>query len=132
MSDWPKDGKPASFGDITGPICDAIRFAYRLERQNTDKDIPWQGLPKGRHELANTLPIDQALSAENLAYSLDEQGRDALREILAVLAQLAFEQERRISYERISVWLKLIEFKTGSDELTKPIREYFIGETENA
>jgi hypothetical protein len=128
MSDWPKHGTPASFGDLIGPICDAIRFAYKLERQNTDKDILWQGLPKGRPELAHTLPIDQALSAENLAYSLDEQDRDALEEILAVLAQLAFEQERRIAYEHHSTWLKLIEFKTGSDELTKPIREYLIGE----
>jgi hypothetical protein len=124
-SNWPKDGKPASFSDLTGPICEAVRFAYKLERQNVDKDIPYKGLPKGRPELACTLPIDRALSAENLAYSLNEQDRDALEEILAVLAQLAFEQERRIIYERISVCLKLIELKTGSDEYTKMIREYF-------
>jgi hypothetical protein len=125
MSNWPKDGKPASFEELTEPVGKAIRFAYRLARQNKDKDIPWGGLPKGRHELATTLPIDQALSAENLDYSLNDQGRDALREILAIQAQLAFEQERRIAYADIDTYLKLIELKYGAHEYTKPIRAYF-------
>lgn len=123
--EWPKDGKPASFDDLTLPVRKAIRFAYKLERRNSDKDIPWTGLPKGRHELVCTLPIEQALSAGNLAYSLDDQGRDALQEILAVQAQLAFEQGRRIALADIETWLMLIEINSGSDQYTKPIRDYF-------
>lgn len=123
--EWPKDGKPASFEDLTLPIRKAIRFAYKLERRNVEKDIPWRGLPKGRHELVCTLPIEKALSSANLRYSLDDQGRDALQEILAVQCQLAFEQGRRIALQDIETWLMLIEVTSGSDQYTRKIREYF-------
>lgn len=122
--EWPKDGKPAPFEDLTRSISKAIRFAYKLERRNVNKDIPWRGLPKGRQELACTLPVEQALSASNLAYSLDDQGRDALQEILAVQCQLAFVQARRIALNDIETWLRLIEVTSGSDQYTRPIREY--------
>jgi hypothetical protein len=123
--EWPKGGKPVSFEDLTRPIARAIRFAYEMKRRRADKDIPWDGLQIGGRERACSLPVEQALSAENLAYSLEDQGRDALAEILGIQAQLAFEQGRRIALGDIEIWLTLIEVECKSDKYTKPIREYF-------
>ena len=118
---WPKDGGTAYFGDITGPFRDAIRFAYNIKRKNKDKDIPYKGLPKGRHELVSTFPVVESLSAEQLKYDLDEQGRDALTVILGNMCQIAFEQGRRIEWTYIKTYLDMMEL---SELATKRIREH--------
>jgi hypothetical protein len=121
---WPPNKKPARFAELVQPTIRAIKFAYELKRKNKDQDIPWTGLPKGRPELVSTLPPEQALSREYLEYSLREQGREPLMEILAIMAQVCFEQERRVSLQNIETALKMIELKTGSAEYTRLIREY--------
>lgn len=93
---WPSDGSPAHFTEICDPIIEALRFAYTFRRRNRDKDIPWKGLDIGEREKVSCFLPDEALSAEALAYALDDQGRDAMREILAVAIQLGSEQGRRI------------------------------------
>jgi hypothetical protein len=94
---WPdKDDEPAMFEPIADAICNAIRFAYKMTRQNINKDIPWSGPNIGSEEKATChQPIEQ-LSAKTLAYSLEDQGRDALDEIIGLALRLGIEQGRRI------------------------------------
>ncbi len=125
--EWPEDGSPADFEDLTLPIRDAILFAYKVERQNEDKDVPYDGLPKGWHELVCSFPAKEALSAFQLRYSNDEQGRDALTEILAVLAHISFEQGRRIELEKISSYLGMLDIFGSA---VKGIRSHFNPERE--
>lgn len=98
MKGWPENGEPADFSALADPICEALRFAYSLRRRNADVDIPWAGPEIGRHELATCHPAAHALSAENLRYSEEEQGRDALMEIVGLALRLGIEQGRRISF----------------------------------
>lgn len=94
--EWPPDNAPASLEDLTTPICAAIRFAYRLRRQNQERDIPWTGPEIGSDEQANALLAQHQLRATNMAYSLNDQGRDALTEIIALGLRIGIEQGRRI------------------------------------
>jgi hypothetical protein len=96
MTEWPADGSPASFDDLTTPICEAIQFAYDLQRRNRDQDIPWTGPPIGEDERATAFDAHDQLRAENLAYSITDQGRDALTEIIGLALRIGIEQGRRI------------------------------------
>lgn len=94
MANFPDNGRPLSFEELTEPVCKAIRFAYGLKRKNRDKDIAWSG-PTLRS--ANALPPEEALKSENLLYCEEDQGRDALMEIVGLAIQLGIEQGRRIT-----------------------------------
>ena len=96
---WPKDDKPVRFEELGWTITEAIRFAYRIDRINRDKDIPYDGLPIGKKERATCLEIEEALTSENLAYSEEDQGRDALVEIVDCAVRLGIEQGRRLYAE---------------------------------
>jgi hypothetical protein len=99
MKEWPADEKPAYFEDITAPIIRAIKFAYALRRKNRGKSIPYNGLDIGKDSQATCLRAKEQLSAEQLAYSSDEQGRNALEEIIGLAVRLGIEQGRRITLE---------------------------------
>ena len=124
MKDWPEGNKTASFEDLTRPVIRAMRFAYSMKRRNEDKDIPWAGPALGRDMRATCLPYDTALSAANLRYSKEEQGRDALTEIVGVAVQLGIEQGRRIAADStearvndmIITTIKLMATREGGDE----------------
>jgi hypothetical protein len=94
---WPESKhEPLDFDDIARPIIKAIRFCYGLKRKNQEKDVPWKGPNIGRSERATCLDAAYTVSVENLAYSRDEQGRDALEEIVGLAIRLGIEQGRRI------------------------------------
>lgn len=97
MEDWPKDGKTVNFREMTEPVVDAIRFAYRLERQNDGQDIPWHGLALGKGETVCGPQPDEKLNAENLRYDDEDQGRDALTVLVGLAVQLGIEQGRRMT-----------------------------------
>jgi hypothetical protein len=99
MRKWPENDKPAVFEEIAIDICSAIRFAYKINRKNKNKDIPWSGVDIGRCSM-NLSPEEQ-FRAGSLANSLEEQGRDALTEIVGVALRLGIEQGRRISAPEI-------------------------------
>ncbi len=82
MKKWPENGNPEDFENIIVPIKKAIKFAYKIKRINSDKDIIWTGLDIGQREKTSCIGPDEQLTAENLKYSLEDQGRDALDEIL--------------------------------------------------
>ena len=99
MKQWPKDGKPAQFSKLVDPIVRAIKFAYKLERKNDGKNIPWAGYNIGKKDLCCCLAANEKLKAKNLAWALDDQGRDALDEIVCLAVQLGIEQGRRVRAE---------------------------------
>jgi len=96
VKQWHIDGSPASFEDIVAPLKKAIKFAYKMRRQNRTKDIPWNGLDIGQPELATCFHADENLMAEHMKFSKEAQGRDALDEILGLAIRLGIEQGRRI------------------------------------
>ncbi len=85
--------KPFKFEALSDACCKALRFAFKLRRQNKGTDIPWTG-PDYEH--ANHFAPRHALTAESMEYADEDQGRDALTEIVAVILQLGIEQGRRI------------------------------------
>lgn len=94
---WPDKDEPMDFEKLTKPLVKAIRFAYDLKRKNRDKDIPWKGPDIGARERATCLSPSTQLKSENLIYSEEEQGRDALEEIIGLALRLGIEQGRRIT-----------------------------------
>ncbi len=105
---WPEDNKYASFEDISTPICDAIRFCYKLERQNEDKDCLWTGFPDPLEGLSVLTP-EETLTAGNLEYSLTDQGRDALQEIVGIAIRQGMEQKRRIMWDELRSTAAMVE-----------------------
>ncbi len=95
MKTWPKNGEPADFEQLVAPIQKAINFAYNLERKNKDKRIPYKGFDSENH----SIDINKLLSAENLHYSEEDQGRDALCILVGLAVQLGIEQGKRIARE---------------------------------
>lgn len=85
--------KPFDFCEMTAACRATLTFAFNLRRKNRDLDIPWSG---PNYEHANHFSPAHALTAESLRYADEEQGRDALTEIIAVILQLGIEQGRRI------------------------------------
>lgn len=99
MIEWPKDGSTVCFEDLTAHLVLAVQHCYKLERQNRDLDVPYKGYRIGNKERATCLSPDHQLSAEQLRYSEEEQGRDALTEILGLAVRLGIEQGRRLAKE---------------------------------
>lgn len=117
---WPEDGKPLDYCSIAKPIVKAIRFAYDLTRRNANKSIPWAGPPIGRMEAANSLEAKLRLSASMLRNNDEDQGRDALDEIIGVAIQLGIEQGRRCyknspSYKTLKI--RMFNYKMGLERL---------------
>jgi hypothetical protein len=107
---WPKDGSPLGFSELSDALVNAVNFAYKLERQNKRRSIPWHGPERQPQDFACGGSIKWTLSAKQLAYSEIEQDRDALREIIGVAIGLGIEQGRRIfreSHEHQILKLKL-------------------------
>lgn len=103
MKTWPKDKcEVASFDDLCDPIVKAIRFVYKIERINDGKDVPWSGLPLEGHLLGGCIDAEEKLNASNLKYSEEDQGRDPLREIVALAVQLGICQGIRIQRKKVA------------------------------
>lgn len=109
MKEWPEKSATVRFTDITEPIIKAIRFAYNLKRKNTQRDIPWEGLDIGKEEQACCFSPIEKLTAFNLEYSLDSQGRDALTEIVGVAVQLGIEQGRRMAHSDMASRIRMLK-----------------------
>ncbi len=99
MADFPKDGSTLSFEKITDPLVRAVKFAYDIKRKNRDKDIPWKGPEIGQDDRACCLLAAQSLKSKNLIYSEEDQGREAIEEIIGLAVRLGIEQGRRIYKE---------------------------------
>ena len=111
---WPKDGSPLMFDSLAEPIRKAIEFAYSIKRKNEDKRIPWNGPDIGYSERAACLSPKEALSKDNLAYSLEDQGYDALDTIIMLAVQLGMEQGRRAEHEKLASHIDLASISLDS------------------
>lgn len=100
--EWPSDGSPLSFDQITTPILAAIRQAFTLARKDRRKSIKWTGPEIGKGEQACSLLAAERLKATNLVYAENDQGRDALEEIVGLAVQLGMEQGRRVGKSSIT------------------------------
>ncbi len=94
---WPKNNGTLPIEDLVRPVVAALLFAYKVSRMRAYKDVPWSGPECGDDVLANTPPIAERFKAENLRYSLVDQGRDAMNEIVTAAIQIGIEQGRRIT-----------------------------------
>ena len=118
--EWPDDGNPLDYQSIADPIRKAIRFAYEMSRKNVGRSVPWRGPPIGRSEAGNSLQAKHRLSAEMLRYSEEDQGRDALDEIIGVAVQIGIEQGRRIFKKSDTfkvLMLRLETYRLGLERL---------------
>lgn len=95
MKKWPKNGETVRFSDLVAQVKRVILFAYKVERKNEGKPIPWKGYNIGEESLVSSLTPEEALTAKQLKYDLESQGRDALDVILGIGIQLGIEQGRR-------------------------------------
>lgn len=91
MKPWPENDKPADFSDIADPLVNAVRFAFWLERQNEDVDIPYNGFNIGKDCAATCHPADIVLTKKML------EDRDPLKQIIMLAVQLGMEQGRRLT-----------------------------------
>ena len=108
IKDWPDNGKPADFGELAESVYPAITFAYRLERINEGQAIPWKGHTIGKEDLATCFAPDEQLSAENLRYDEEDQGRDALQVLIGIAMQLGIEQGRRMTRQKVKEQVSLL------------------------
>lgn len=98
---WPEDGSPVDFESLVKPFKKSFRFAYNMRRKNLHKDVPYDGFNLGRSDLACCLPAKEKLNQRNLKYSNEEQGRDALEELIGLVLQVGIEQGRRITKDSL-------------------------------
>lgn len=110
---WPEGNDPIDFEKLVKPLAKALRFAYSMRRQNKELDVPWKGPDIGWRERATCFGPKQQLSAKNLTYSNDEQGRDALNEIIGLALRLGIEQGRRITMTGPTVSTLALQAKIG-------------------
>ena len=93
MRQWPENDEPAFFDELVKGVREAIKFAYKVERKNYGLDIPFIG-PEAPAPVMG-FSGSKRLTAAHLKTSLEDQGRDALAEIIGVAIALGFEQRRR-------------------------------------
>lgn len=96
MKPWPAADKPASIEDITRPLTAAIRHCYTLTRKNVTGSVPYNGYEIGSASLRFCCGAKERLTASKLNYAMEDQGRDALSEIMQLAVQVGIEQGRRI------------------------------------
>ena len=92
---WPEEGV-LPFGPMADAVVKAIRFAYRLERQNEGQDIPWGGPNIGEVERQDDCPEPHVqLAATYLAWSENNQDLTPLDQLVHLAIRLGIEQGRR-------------------------------------
>ena len=113
MKSWPEDkSETVPLEHIAKHIGDSIRFAYKLERKNEGKNIPYDGYdtPSSNHVCFNP---QTTLTAFHLEKSKD-QGRNALDEIIAIAIRLGIEQGQRLAEEKFSTERLLLRVLTAN------------------
>lgn len=95
MKSWPAaHDEHVDFSDLVEPVVAAILNTHTVTRKNKGKDVPYAGyaLPG----TAGTFGTCLHMTAEQMDYSDDEQGRSALSQLVGLAVTLGFEQQRRM------------------------------------
>ena len=116
--------KPLDFSYLVKSCRYALLQAYSLKRINEDKDIKWNG-PLPKNDLHVCFPIPDRLTADYLKQSLEDQGRDALTEIIGVILTVGIEQGMALQKESIlsSSVLEILKLSLEDDQPDKRILE---------
>ena len=77
------------FEELVKSVVKALKGAYTLRRKPL-VDIKWEG-PE-LEQYCYSLPPAERLTAENLRYSQEDQGRSALEEIIGIAVALGIQQ----------------------------------------
>lgn len=107
---WPDGQEPASFDKLVGPLRDSVDAIYELKRLD-DQEIPYVGYDVGDQHVA--LGMLEQLTPDMLRYDEEDQGRDAMRVILALAVRLGIEQGRRMVEKDAKFWQNLYETSLG-------------------
>lgn len=114
MKKWPEGNETVRFDDLVEPVCEAIQFAYNLERKNRNRSIPWTGLDISEDTKVGCPSPPDRLRRDSLRYDEEEQGRDALRVIVGIAIQVGIEQGRRIQWNRLDTELSLLSMQMAN------------------
>ena len=81
------------FEELVAPVVKALKAAYSLKRRPL-ADIEWRG-----PNISNgfSLSPSERLTAENLQYSQESQGRFAIDEIIGIAVSLGIEQGKNLA-----------------------------------
>jgi len=91
---WPGGLETLRLRELSAPVCKALRFAFKLQRRNTTKDIPWEG--------PNDIPgmcqpdIPDQLTLDGLRRQREGAEVDTLEALVTIAIQLGIEQGRRM------------------------------------
>jgi len=90
---WPEELETLRLRELSAPVCKALRFAFKLQRRNTTKDIPWEG----PDEIPGDSPdLPDRLTLESLRRQREGAEVDTLEAIVVIAIQLGIEQGRRM------------------------------------
>ena len=116
MKEWPKQGT-VDFEELVAPLRKAVSKVYNLKRKNEDKDIPYNGYGFNVLSIqATSLNPEEALTAENLRYSDEDQGRDPMTTIISLAVQLGICQGYRVALEEQADRIDCIDILIGCIE----------------
>lgn len=93
---FPRQSQTVRFDKLTGAVKQHLKSQFSFRRINRKKDLSWRGPSLPRFLAATCLSYNDHFKASNLRYSEQEQGRDALTEILGTVVQVGMEQGRRL------------------------------------
>lgn len=127
----PEEGKryTRDFSDMAEALRRSVDAAYDLERKDRTKDVPYDGPEiEASAVLSTSFTVAEALTAEQLNYDEDNQGRDAMHVILGKAIQLGMEQAYRMmmdeAQDKQHYRLEIIQeyFQRRSDG--EPLKEF--------
>ncbi len=103
MKEWPGNGEPVRFQEIIEPLLEALRFGYKLERQNEGRDIPWNGFNIGKYSSYLCGSPEQQLTATELQRLEEGPSYDLAEVLMRIAVQLGIEQGRRLQAHGCSI-----------------------------
>jgi hypothetical protein len=97
---WPSNNEMVIFDSLISQVREALQIAIDKGEKVYEDGIEWKGLEQGK--ICNHVALDpqDALHADSLSYSRENQ-RDAFEVIISIALQLGMEQGRRDTLKKI-------------------------------
>jgi len=109
MKKLPKYDILLNYSDVMDPIKRALKIAIKQGGSIYETGIKYKGYDLAIEELATVLSPDEALSAEILKYTKEDQGRDVYDAILNITFCLGIEQGRRMLRRNLDILRDLLD-----------------------
>lgn len=116
--EWTPYPKALDVGRLASVARDMIEQVADVEvtREPGDKGVEYVGPPLHPRFFVTSFPPKEALSADKLDFAEQDQGRDALMEVLMVVLQMGIAQGLRISR---SAWTDMEKVKDIVEQLKR-------------